>query len=154
MVKIKTSVLINTPLEIVWNAFVNQNNMTLWMKNLEKVEVIKGSLGEIGAIAHLHYREKGRPYILEDKMLSYEPEKKIVSQVSGQGMKILLETCFEKQEGTTQVFITWNGSGESILVKIVLRIMKNKIKHHATKELEEFKELVEEHGEDFTSSMR
>jgi hypothetical protein len=46
------------------------------MANLEKFEVIKGKIGEIGSIARFHYYEKGRSYIVEDRLEYYEPGKK------------------------------------------------------------------------------
>jgi hypothetical protein len=59
------------------------------MANPKKFEVIKGKIGEVGSIAHLHYYEKGRSYIMEDRLKYCEPGKKYVSQA----LKELLETC-------------------------------------------------------------
>ena len=47
------------------------------MTYLKKFEVIKGKVEEVGSIAHLHHYEKGRSYIMEDKLEHCEPEKSI-----------------------------------------------------------------------------
>ncbi|MFW9819972.1 MAG: SRPBCC family protein [Candidatus Thorarchaeota archaeon] len=60
MPKFEITTIINQPREIVWKAFIDPENMLQWMRFLEKVEVIKGELGEIGAVSHLHYVEKGK----------------------------------------------------------------------------------------------
>ena len=78
MAKFDIATIINQSPDIVWKAFINQQNMTQWMQNLEKVEVVKGEFPEIGATSHLHYLEKGRSYVLEDKLLSYEEGKRIL----------------------------------------------------------------------------
>jgi len=146
MAKFKITANIDQPPDIVWKAFIDPENMTHWQRFLEKVEVIKGKLGEIGAIAHLHYVEKGKSYILEDKMLDYEEGKKIVSQVSGQGMIIKVETILESLEKATKISMTWNGTSKSPLAKFILRLMQGKIAKNAEAELNTFKTLVERHG--------
>ena len=89
MVKFIISTIINKPANVVSLAFLEPKNIIYWMTNLEKYKVIKGKIGEIGSIAHLHYYEKGRSYIMEDRPEHCEPGKKYVSQV----LKELVENC-------------------------------------------------------------
>jgi uncharacterized membrane protein len=150
MVSFKITTKINQPINIVWKAFINPDNMLHWTKYLEKVEVVKGKFGEIGALSQLHYLEKGKAYILEDKLLVYEEGKRIVSEVSGQGMVITLETTLNPIDGDTKVSMQWTGRGQSFFMKIALWLMQNKISQHALNELLHFKSLVEVHGELFS----
>ncbi|MBY9007413.1 MAG: SRPBCC family protein [Candidatus Lokiarchaeota archaeon] len=149
MVKFTNSIIINKSLETVWKAYIDPQNMLCWTNNLEKVEVIKGKFGEVGAIAHLHYIEKGRLYILEDKLLDYEFEKKIKSQVKGQGMNIEVQSNFKSQYNDTEISITWDGTSEKFIVKIILNLLQRKIKKQAQAELSLFKKLVETYGINF-----
>ncbi len=149
MVKFKINSDINEPPDIVWNAFKDPDNMLHYTKYLEKVEVIQGTFGEVGAIAHLYYLEKGRSYILEDKLLEYESRKRILSQVTGQGMNIEVETIFEEIPKGTKISMVWNGTAKSILVRIILNLMRRRIKKHAQAELDTFKSLVETYGISF-----
>ncbi|MFX0069628.1 MAG: SRPBCC family protein, partial [Candidatus Hermodarchaeota archaeon] len=149
MTKFKISININKYPEIVWKAYINPHNMIKWTRNLEKVEVIKGQFGEIGAIAHLHYLEKGRPYVLEDKLLSYEHGKRILSQVTGQGMIIEVETIFNSLPNGTNILMSWKGTSKSVIMRIVLRLLQKKITKQAEAELNKFKSLVETHGVNF-----
>jgi len=113
------------------------------------VEVVEGTFGEVGAKAHLHYLEKGRSYILEDKLLSYEEGRKILSQVSGQGMIIEVETIFNSYQDDTSISINWNGTSKSIIARFILKLMKRKIAKQAEAELDLFKSLVEAYGVKF-----
>ncbi|MFX0004134.1 MAG: SRPBCC family protein [Candidatus Hodarchaeota archaeon] len=149
MPKFTITKIINQPSDIVWKAFIDQQNMIQWTRYLEEVEVIKGSLGEIGAIAHLHYLEKGKSYILEDKLLSYEEGKKIKSQVSGQGMIIEVETSIESVSNGTQITMVWDGTSKSAFTRFILKLMRGKIIKHAEEELDTFKNLVEKYGSKF-----
>lgn len=149
MAKFRTTINIKRSPEIVWKAYIDPHNMLQWTKFLEKVEVIEGKFGEVGAIAHLHYREKGRSYILEDKLLSYEAGKSIVSQVSGQGMTIKVEQIFENCLNGTNISIIWKGTSKSLFVRVILRLMQRKIARNGEAELNIFKKLVETHGVKF-----
>ena len=149
MAKFKITTNINQSPDVVWKAFIDPQNMTQWEQYLEKVEVVKGKFGEVGAIAHLHYLEKGRSYILEDKLLHYEEGKKIVSQVSGQGMNIEVETIIESLPKGTKISMSWNGTSKSLFTRIILRLMQGKIAKQAEAELNIFKTLVEMYGVKF-----
>ena len=149
MAKFKITTNINQSPDVVWKAFIDPQNMTHWTRYLEKMEVIKGKFGEVGAIAHLHYLEKGRSYILEDKLLYYEEGNKIRSQVSGQGMDIEVETILESLPKGTKISMMWNGTSKSFFTRIILRLMQGKITKQAEAELNTFKSLVEMHGVKF-----
>jgi len=152
MAKFRTTINIKRSPEIVWKAYIDPHNMIQWTKFLVKVEVIEGKFGEVGAIAHLHYLEKGRSYILEDKLLSYEAGKKIVSQVSGQGMTIKVETIFETCPNGTNISMIWKGTSKSLFVRVILRLMQRKIAKNGEAELNIFKKLVETHGVKFPNN--
>lgn len=146
-------VIINQPIEIVWKAFIKPENMLHWTKYLEKVEVVKGELGEIGALSRLHYLEKGKSYILEDKLISYEEGRKIGSQVSGQRMLINLETFLEPLNGGTKISMNWDGTSDSFIMRLFFKLMRRKMIKQAGSELYHFKSLVEKYGETFPKQL-
>jgi len=149
MASFKISTIINQPLDIVWKAFIDPQNMLHWTKYLEKVELVKGKFGEIGAIGRLHYLEKGRSYVLEETLISYEEGKKIGSQISGQGMNIEVENLFETVPEGLKITMSWNGTSKSFLARFILKIMQKKIAKQAEKELFTFRTLVERYGASF-----
>ena len=154
MAKFNISTIINKPLEIVWDAYIDPQNMLHWTRFLEKVEKIEGEFGEIGARAHLHYLEKGRAYILEDKLLEFEEKRRILSQVSGQGMDIKVETILEDLSTETKISMNWNGTSKSIFMRTIMNLMIKKITRQAEEELIHFKQLVENHGAKFPPKLK
>ncbi len=146
MPQFTVSVSINKPLDVVERAFFRPENMPRWEKNLAEVEVVKGKTGEVGSVAHLHYVENGRPYVLEDTLLHWEPGKKVISQVSGSGMLVRVETTMGSLGHMTTVEMSWSGKGTQFPLNIILPFMGSKIKRSAQAELETFKRLVEAHG--------
>ena len=122
------------------------------MTNLEKFEVIKEEIGEVGSIAHLHYYGKGRSYIMEDKLEYCEPGKKYVSQVLSEALIVHVETTFYSVDNGTKMNMNWSGKGKLLFLKLLLPFMQGKIITQATAELEKFKKLVEMYGVDFSKS--
>ena len=151
--KFHISVVIDQPIEIVWKAFIKPENMLHWTKYLEKVEVVKGELGEIGALSRLHYLEKGKSYVLEDELMSYEEGRKIGSQVSGQRMLINLETFLDSLNGGTKISMNWDGTSDSFILKLIFKLMRRKMIKQAQSELDHFKSLVEKYGESFPNRL-
>ena len=153
MTQFEVSVVINKPVNIVVDALMNHKNFVYWQTNLEKFEVIKETEEKAGSIAHLHYNENGKKYVMEDKMLHYEPNKKIISQVSGEGISAIVENIIVSNGDKTEITLKWSGRGKVFLVKVLLPLLKGKMIKESTRELETFKHLVETRGSDFSISL-
>jgi hypothetical protein len=123
--------------------------MLKWTKDLEKIEIVKGTFGEIGATMHLHYNQNGRKSVLEDRLEYLDPYKKIKSRVTGGGFIAGVETTFTSINKETEMTMKWNGKGDNIVVTTFLTILKKKIKRGALSEINLFKELVEKYGVKF-----
>jgi len=86
MPKFNISVLINQPPDIAHKAFIDPDNSVKWMTNLEWLEIVSGKADEASALAHLHYRQSGHPYIMKDRLDYCEPGRKYISTVSGDAL--------------------------------------------------------------------
>ena len=131
-------------------AYTDPDNMPHWTKHLERFEVVKGNIQEVGALARLHFKKKERSYIMEDELLETEPGKRYKSRVSGQGMVAEVETLFEKTDTGTRITLKWTGRGRVTPLNLSLLLLRGKIKREATSELIEFKNLVETYGIKFS----
>lgn len=69
LVEFEISTTIYKPVDIIIDALNIPENHVYWTSHLERFEVIKGGPNQVGSIAHLHYLENGRRYIMEDKLL-------------------------------------------------------------------------------------
>ncbi len=120
--------------------------MLHWSTGLEKFEQVSGTFGEPGATAHMHIREKGKVHILKDKLISMDPEKIIRSEVSGTGIFAIVETTFESISGACRISLHWSGKGTSPISRLMLPLVRKKIINLARRELNTFKNLVEQYG--------
>ncbi len=149
MPKFQISTHINQPPDIVHQAFIDPDNSVQWMQDLVRFETIKGKADEAGSVAHLHYNQKGKSYIMEDVLEYCEPGRKYISRVSGGGISAHVDISIDPSDGGTDITMIWDGTGRNLLIKLILCLMRRKIKRGAQAELETFKRLVEAHGARF-----
>jgi len=150
MTTFKVSIIINQPIDIVVKALMNPDNFPHWQKDLEKFEAIERTPGEVDSIGHLHYSQKGRSYVMEDKLIYCEPGKKYVSQVSGDAINAQVETTLNSLGNDTEMNVTWSGKGKIFLLKMMLPLFRGKMVKQSKTELEVFKKLVETKGSNFS----
>ena len=149
MTEFRIDITIHRSPDIVDRALQNPDNHTCWTRYLEKFEVISGTPGKAGSVAHLHYRQKGHSYVLEDRLLYCDPGKKYVSRVSGDFIIAEVEINLDPSGNNTKMSIRWTGKGKSLLLKLMLPLQRRKMIRQSLEELETFKKLVEERGENF-----
>ena len=146
MTEFKIDININQPPNIVDQALIEPGNAVQWTTDLERFEVVKGKPGEIGAIAQLHYYQKGRSYILGDVLEYSDPEKRYVSRVSGGGMNVRVETIINPAADGTEMTMSWSGTSDKFLIRMLLPFLRCIIIRRARADLEKFRCLVETHG--------
>lgn len=150
MIRFMINTYVSKPPEMVNQAFTNPENMPYWTKHLEKFEVVSGKLTKAGALARLHFKRKGKSYIMEEKLLETEPGRRYKSRVSGQGIIAEVETLIEPIENGTKITIRWKGRGKTAPVNLFIHLFRGRIKNSAASELSEFKSLVESQGVKFS----
>ena len=152
MTRFKISIIINREVDVIAEALNNPQNPPYWETDLEKFEVIKGEANLVGSVAHLHYLQNGKPYIMEDKLIYCEPGKKYISEVTGDALTAKVETTLRSLENKTEMTLEWSGKGKILFLKLLLPLLRGKLIKQSKKELETFKHLVETRGSDFRQS--
>ncbi len=146
MTRFTISIHINRPPDVVTGALMEPDNFIHWTSNLERFEVVSGEAGDAGATALLHYVEQGQSYVMEDYLEYVEPGRKYVSRVSGNGMHIRAETLLEASNDGTKMTLSWSGTSDHLLAKLLFPFLRRQMIRHAQADLDKFKSLVETYG--------
>jgi hypothetical protein len=143
------SIEIDNPPEVVVKALTNPNNHPFWTTDLDKFEVIKGGPEEVGSVAHLHFSQKGRSYIMEEKLVYCEPGRKYISQVTGDTLVAEVETLIHDLGDRSRIILNWKGRGKNLFLRLSLPLFQKRIRNLALEDIKTFKKLVEERGDIF-----
>ncbi|MDG6224076.1 MAG: SRPBCC family protein [Candidatus Thermoplasmatota archaeon] len=149
MLKFTVNTTINKPAGIVVEALMDPTNFPYWQRDLERFEVINGKPGEVGSVGLLHYTQKGRPYVMEDRLIECEPGKRYLSRVKGDVIIAQVETILKPLGKKTSMTLTWSGKGTRFPLNLLLPLMKRKMIKQSRSELETFKNLIETKGRSF-----
>jgi uncharacterized protein YndB with AHSA1/START domain len=58
------------PIDVVWRAFDNTENLKFWMPTLKEFQQISGTPGQPGAVSRLTFFENGKEIVMDETVLS------------------------------------------------------------------------------------
>ena len=68
--KLTIETTLEKPIDAVWRAFDNTENLKLWMPTLKEFQHISGAQGQPGAVSRLTFVENGRNIVMDETILT------------------------------------------------------------------------------------
>ena len=143
MTTIEESVEIAASPGSVTDVLLDVDAAPLWTSGLERLELVAGVAGQPGSVGLAHYREGGRRYTIEDRLLEVTLGRYFKSEIGGGGLRATVETTLETVAAGTRMTIRWSGTGTNPLTKVMLPLMKKSIRRRSQEDLQALRRLVE-----------
>jgi hypothetical protein len=128
----------------VWKAFDNVENMSKWQPSLKKFENVSGMPGQPGAVSILTYEEGAREFTLTEKItFRAEPERFDGVYENDFADNSIKNTFIAVSENETRWKMDVEFTFKTLIMKVVGPLMKKNFVARSEKDMQRFKEIVE-----------
>lgn len=143
--KIIETIVIDRPIEVVWTAFDDPENLKRWQPTLESFEHVSGEPGRPGAKSRLVYVEGKRTLEMTETVLERSQYRLSGSYEVGGSVSHTVnrvDNVFESLNGSTrwQMISEFEFSG---MERFVMPLMKPMFVKRTRQDMQRFKEMVE-----------
>ena len=142
--KFKLELTINKSLSEVWKAFDNIENLKKWQPTLVKFEPVSGIPGQPGALSKLTYEEGGREFTLIEKIIHRdEPNSFDGVYENNFADNIIRNKFIELGQQQTVWAMETEFKFKTLIMKLMGPLMKKNFAARTQRDMERFKEMVE-----------
>lgn len=129
---------------VVWRAFDNPENMKKWQPSLVSFETISGTQGQPGAVSKLTYKEREREFSLRERV-TYREEPHRLDGVYENNFadNTVRNTFIEQDKDNTLWRVETEFKFKTLFMRILGPIMKKNFVIRTQRDMERFKELLE-----------
>lgn len=138
-----STIVIQRPVDVVWNFFDTPDNMKLWLTGFVRFEHLTGIPGTVGATSRHVYEMNGKPFELIEEITVKEHHKAFHGILRNKMMISTIRTIFtDLGNGTTELMSTSDVTFQG-LMKLVAPFMKNGFQRRQDADLKKLKMSIE-----------
>lgn len=139
-----SKIIINKPIDIVWEFHNNPDNMSLWLSGFKKFEHLSGELGKVGAKAKHIYENGGKRLEMIEEITKMDPHKIFSGILTHKSMESTIETNFENLNNQrTGVICIVDTKFKSSFFTLFDRLMKGRFQKRQDKDFNTLKSVIE-----------
>lgn len=140
-------VIINKPIQQVWDYANNPDNLKLWLNDFVRYEHLTGDINapKIGDTSNQTYDQNGKEFTLKEEIIAYNPPHHITLFMTHKWFDMNIVNDFEElAPKQTKLIATADTVRTSLLMKVMMLFMpKSKMQKDHEKQINKLKELVE-----------
>lgn len=142
--KFKLELLINKPRMEVWQSFDSPEDLKRWQPTLKSIELVSGTSGQPGAVSTLTYEENEREFSLDERIIFREEPNRFDSVYENKFTDNINKNTFIEQGSNQTLWVLESEyKFKTVTMKIVGILGKKNFVARAQKDMERFKEFVE-----------
>lgn len=137
------NVSIDKPIEDVFKAFNNSENIKNWIPEVQSFEVVNNNPGKTGSIYKITVLNQGQEIVMTEKVMAYVPNEKVTLFFDAEGMLKKDDYIFTEKKGKTIVTVSTSCQSETYLMACVFPFFKSTFVKQDQSYLNNFKTFVE-----------
>ncbi len=141
--KLKFEVEIDAPIDDVWAALDNPDNITRWMQNLESFTMTSGEPGQPGSTAELVFDENGREVVLKETITERRAPDFMASTYETPSGAVLVVNHFEAIDDNRCRWSSWCNLQLTGLMKYLGLFIRSATRKRTEGDMQRFKLMVE-----------
>ena len=148
--KVETKVEIGKPPSEVYEFLMDEENLTLWIKNFVKLERLEGEEGEVGSTSRHVYNENGRTVEFIEEITAIKEGRLMQSIIRNKNMEIEIRNeLFPVEDHSTQLVVTSDLRPLNLVFRILTFFSRKSIAKRQNEDLDRLKNAIEALGEDY-----
>ena len=140
-------VIINKPIQQVWDYANNPDNLKLWLNDFVRYEHLTGDMSDpkVGDTANHTYDQNGKEFTMREEIIAYRPPNHIKLFMTHKWFDMeILNDLDEVGPSQTKLLATADTVRTSLLMKVMMLFMpKSKIQKDHEAQINKLKDLIE-----------
>lgn len=140
-------VIINKPVQQVWDYASNPDNLKLWLNDFVRYEHLTGDMNapEIGDTSQHTYSQNGKEFIMKETILAYNPPNHVKLFMTHKWFDMEIVNNFDEIDpNQTKLFASAVTVRTSFIMKVMMLFMpKGKMQKDHESQINKLKELIE-----------
>jgi hypothetical protein len=142
--KIENVVEIDKPPSEVYDFLMDEENLTLWIKNFVRLEHLEGEPGEVGSISKHIYDEDGRTVEFVEEIIANEKNELLTGILRNRFVEITINNKIKSiKKNYCQLTVTSELVPKSFFYKIMFLFSKKKMIKRQTEDIGRLKKAIE-----------
>lgn len=139
----EAEVSVNKPINEVFEAFNNSENIKKWIPEVKTFEVVNNNPGKTGSVYKLVVENQGEEIAMTEKVMAYIPNEKVTLFFDAENMLKNDDYNFTEKDGVTTIVLTSSCRSDSYIMACLFPYFKGTFREQDQTYLNNFKAFVE-----------
>ncbi len=144
-----SEVTVNKPVKEAWAVMQDESKLSQWITGFVKSELVEGTAGQVGTVSNIYVSDSGKEMIMTETIKKIEPEKSMAMLFHMDFMDMDYEMNLEPQGDKTVIKSSSNTTGNHILAKSMIALMKGGFKTQEDTNMNKLKKVIDENTTDY-----
>src|SRR5688572_4427879 len=139
----KVTIIINQPVETVWDNLMDPDNLKFWLTGFVSVEHMSGDYGKTGSVSKLKFLERGKEMEVTETAVLVKPNQQYTFNMTSTAFDTDTDIRLISFGNRTEFIQTVQFLPKQFFMKLLMPLIKGAMKKRMENELIRFKNFVE-----------